>query len=201
MWVAPRLQQSHWVSNLRSRPTWCTQSQQRNPWWRHQMETFLPRYWPFARGIHWSPVNSPHKGQWRGALMFSLICVWFNGSANNRDAGGLRRYSAHCDVIVMHWTKGGITQSKRSIGWVPHYIRLSRQLVCHAIFFCCCPYHLVVVFYWPLGSKQISRSIFTHITHTKHGKKLTSAHQSNKDINITSVSVDFVWYMIFSQTC
>ena len=26
-------------------------------------------------GIHWSSVNSPHKGQWRGALMFSLICA------------------------------------------------------------------------------------------------------------------------------
>ena len=33
------------------------------------METF-PRYWPFVWGIHWSPVNSPHKGQWRGALSF-----------------------------------------------------------------------------------------------------------------------------------
>ena len=39
------------------------------PWWRHQMETF-PRNWPFVRGIHLSPVSSPHKGQWRGALMF-----------------------------------------------------------------------------------------------------------------------------------
>ena len=39
------------------------------PWWRHQMETF-PLNWPFVRGIHRSPVNSPHKGQWRGALMF-----------------------------------------------------------------------------------------------------------------------------------
>ena len=38
-------------------------------WWRHQMETF-PRYWPFVRGIQRWPVNSPHKGQWRGALMF-----------------------------------------------------------------------------------------------------------------------------------
>ena len=35
----------------------------------------FPRYWPFVWGIHWSPVNSPHKGQWRGALMFSLICA------------------------------------------------------------------------------------------------------------------------------
>ena len=28
----------------------------------------------FVRGIHRLPVNSPHKGQSRGALMFSLIC-------------------------------------------------------------------------------------------------------------------------------
>ena len=39
--------------------------------WKH-----FPRYLTFAQGIHWSPVNSPHKGQWRGALIFSLICAW-----------------------------------------------------------------------------------------------------------------------------
>ena len=47
----------------------------RLPWWRHQIEKY-PRHWPFARVIHRSPVNSPHKGQWRGALMFSLICAF-----------------------------------------------------------------------------------------------------------------------------
>ena len=31
---------------------------------------------PFFRGIHQSPVNSPHKSQWRGTLMFLLICAW-----------------------------------------------------------------------------------------------------------------------------
>ena len=46
----------------------------------------FPRYWPFVRGIHRSPLNSPQKGQWRGALMFSLICAWINGLVNNRDA-------------------------------------------------------------------------------------------------------------------
>ena len=51
--------------------------------------------------IHRSPVNSPHKGQWRGALMFSLICVWINDWVNNREAGDLRRYQAHYDVIIM----------------------------------------------------------------------------------------------------
>ena len=59
----------------------------------------FPRYWPFVRGIHRSPVNSPHKGQWRGALMFSLICTWTNVWVNNRHAGDLRRYGAHYDVI------------------------------------------------------------------------------------------------------
>ena len=50
-----------------------------------------------------SPVPGEflHKGQWRGALMFSLICARKNGWVNNRDAGDLRRHSAHCDVIVM----------------------------------------------------------------------------------------------------
>ena len=35
----------------------------------------FPCYWPFVRGTHRSQVDSPHKGQWRGALMFSLICA------------------------------------------------------------------------------------------------------------------------------
>ena len=48
-----------------------------------------------------SPVNSPHKSQWRGALMFSLICTWMNGWVNNREAGDLRRHRTHYDVTVM----------------------------------------------------------------------------------------------------
>ena len=64
--------------------------------WKH-----FPRNWPFVRGIHRSPVNSPHKGQWRGALMFTLICAWINGWVNTREAGDLRRYRPDYDVIVM----------------------------------------------------------------------------------------------------
>ena len=50
-----------------------------------------------------SPVNgnSPHKGQWRGALMFYLICTWINDWLNNREAGELRRHRDRYDVIVM----------------------------------------------------------------------------------------------------
>ena len=64
--------------------------------WKH-----FPRYWLFVRGIHRSPVNSPHKGQWRGTLMFSLICAWINGWVNNRMAGDLRRHRVQYDVTVM----------------------------------------------------------------------------------------------------
>ena len=64
--------------------------------WKH-----FPRYWPFVREIHRSPVNSPHKGQWGGALMFSLICAWTNGWTDRRDTGDLRCHCAHYDAIVM----------------------------------------------------------------------------------------------------
>ena len=59
--------------------------------WKH-----FSRYWPFVRGTHQSPVDSPNKGQWRGTLMFSLICACTNVSA-----GDLRRHCALYDVIVM----------------------------------------------------------------------------------------------------
>ena len=62
--------------------------------WKH-----FPRYWPFMRGISRSSVNSPHKGQWRGALMLSLLCAWTDSWTNNGCAGDLRRHRAHYDVI------------------------------------------------------------------------------------------------------
>ena len=70
--------------------SWLPQCQRSNPdiyryhddviKWKH-----FPLYWPFVWGIHRSPVNSPHKGQRHGALVFSLICVWINGWVNNRE--------------------------------------------------------------------------------------------------------------------
>ena len=64
--------------------------------WKH-----FPRYWPFVRIIHRLLVTSPHRGQRRGSLMFSLIYVWINCWVNNREAGDLRRNRAHYDVTVM----------------------------------------------------------------------------------------------------
>ena len=66
--------------------------------WNH-----FPRYWPIVLEIPQSPVDSPHKSQWRRALVFSLICASTNGWTNTQDAGDLRRIHAHYYVTVMIW--------------------------------------------------------------------------------------------------
>ena len=67
--------------------------------WRHQMETFSALLALCAGN---SPVNSPQKGQWHGALMFSLICAWINDWVNNREAGDLRRHRTRYDTTVIN---------------------------------------------------------------------------------------------------
>ena len=120
--------------------------------WKH-----FPRYWQFVWGIHRSPVNSPQKGQWRGALMFSLICIRINGWVNNREAGDLRHHRAPYDVTLMvdfwkknwmepkqNWVKshpGGHTEFKLQVGlWLIACVNYWRPLT---------GIHLSVS--WPLG--------------------------------------------------
>ena len=64
-------------------------------WWRHQMKSFS------ALLILCSGNSPVAKGQWRGALMFSMICAWINGWVNNDETSDLGRRRAHYDVIVM----------------------------------------------------------------------------------------------------
>ena len=91
--------------------------------WKH-----FPHYWSFVWGIHRSPVNSPHKGQWCGALMFSLICAWTDSRANNGDTFDLRHCHAHYDVIVMYWRKKWIAGEIRCcdvhVMWGPPNVTL-----------------------------------------------------------------------------
>ena len=65
------------------------------------METFFALL-ALCVGNHRSPANSPNKGQWNWALMFSLFCAWIKGWVNNREAGDLRHHRAHYDINVMH---------------------------------------------------------------------------------------------------
>ena len=69
----------------------------------------FPRYWLFVRGIHRSPVDCPHKGQWRGASMFPfylpVICAWTIDLENNRNVGDLRRHLYDVTVMTSLLTK------------------------------------------------------------------------------------------------
>ena len=106
--------------------------------WKH-----FPRHWHFFRGIHRSPVNSPHQGQWHGTLIFSLICVWINEWVNNREADDLRRYCAHYDVIAMvlwnrncmWWAKNMYLQSIWQWWVASHidYILVARAVACYCL--------------------------------------------------------------------
>ena len=89
--------------------------------WKH-----FPRSWTFVRGVHRWPVDSTHKGQWRGPLMLSLICAWTNGWANNRYGGDLRRHRAHYDVTVMSTHTGytSIVVSYHEIWFISFYARI-----------------------------------------------------------------------------
>ena len=99
--------------------------------WKH-----FPRHWPFARGVHRPPMNSPCKGQWRGALMCSLICAWINGCVNNREASDMTRHRAHYDVTLMktHKTK----QSRVHILWDILYMS--------HVYSCCCYWKSAIFF-------------------------------------------------------
>ena len=83
--------------------------------WKH-----FPRYWPFVRGIHRSPANYPHKGQWHGVVMLSLVCAWIHGWVNNRDAGDLGRHLAHYDIIVMLCIRQAKRNTSTRLTWATH---------------------------------------------------------------------------------
>ena len=89
--------------------------------WEH-----FPRYWPFGRGIHRSLASSPHKGQWRGVLMFSVICAWINALVSNREAGDLSRHRAHYDVIIIFRQKHTWRQLRSTIHCC---LRLAQRLL------------------------------------------------------------------------
>ena len=117
--------------------------------WKH-----FPRYWPCLGGIHRSPVNSPHKGQWRGALMFS--CASVNAWVNNLGAGDLRRHRDHYDVTVM------IQNNPQQI---------SAILLCFVLSWLCC--RSLWIYLWYLGpvSLRLMTSQFKDIvTHTQKYK-------------------------------
>ena len=98
------------------------------------MKTFFALLAICAGNSPVTPVNSPHKGQWQGALMLSLICAWINGWVNNREAGDLRRHRAHYDVTVLVYDRiiiitmpitDGLVQERRNSSALAIELRFS----------------------------------------------------------------------------
>ena len=86
--------------------------------WRHQKETFSVLL-AFCAGNSPATGGLPSQGQCCGALIFSLICAWINGWANNRD---LRRHRAHYDVIVMLYVLHKNVKTTMIIIAIVHYV-------------------------------------------------------------------------------
>ena len=108
----PQCNETHTLEDASTGMSWSSKWHDDVIKWKH-----FPRYWPFVRGIHRSPVNSPHKGQWRGALMFSLSCAWINSWVNNCEAGDLRRHRVHYDVTVMKICSSFVGISMKYSAW------------------------------------------------------------------------------------
>ena len=110
------------------------------------MKTF-PHHKPFEREIQRSRGDSFHKGRWRGAVMFSLICGWTNGWANSRKASDLRRNRSHYDSSAMFFFLHQASRCK--------YFRLNIKN-CFMIYDCLSSVCLQNK--WVLCHKQVSRA-------------------------------------------
>ena len=86
---------------------------------RYMWQRNIKPYCPHDDVIKWKTVsallalfevNSPVSGEFlsqsqrRKALMFSLICAWTNGWANQPEAGDMRCHRAHYYITVIHTT-------------------------------------------------------------------------------------------------
>ena len=124
--------------------------------WRH-----LPRYWPFVRRIHRSSLNFPHKGQWRGASMFSLIRPWINSWVKNHTTGDfeapLHPLWHQCNGLnfLPRYTEAWATcLGKYSIS------RKIYSLICSALFFFVAFWSclLIIIIYLPILFRFASAS-------------------------------------------
>ena len=96
-WLARDLRMTDWNNTMGHQSMWS-----KIFWWDgvpNRVRDDVIKWKHFPRLLAFCAGN--HESQWRGALMFTLICARINGSVNNREAGDLRRYRCHYDVTVM----------------------------------------------------------------------------------------------------
>ena len=117
--------------------------------WKH-----FPRNWPFVL---------PHKGQWRGALMFSLICVWKNGWVNNLEAGDLRRHHVHYDVTVIRWAICHLVTLAKTLWSKTDWLTTKRSISVPDI----CPFHQRIIYISGLMHPSLATNCHINIYYVK----------------------------------
>ena len=104
-------------------------------WWRHQMETFSALL-PLCGGIRRSPMDSPHKGQWRNAFMGFL---WKSFPFNNviiSSKIAFRKMSVEFQTLTMRCSRE-LRESQHNGCFVidDHLLTKMRPHECYMFFF------------------------------------------------------------------
>ena len=129
-------------------------------------------------------TGHPHRDQWRGALMLSLICAQTNVWINNGDAGDSTHHSDHYDVTVKsngyhcRWRfckmsvqdsthiisiiEQGLSQLEKTLRWRRPCSAIDRTLTqnLYAFFFC---FFLFLLVFWIISG--LWSSVFFQILH------------------------------------
>ena len=124
------------------------------------------------------PVISPHKGQWRGAWMVSLICAWINCWVNNREAGDMRNHRAHYDVIVM-CDRHDTGDDQRLTHWGPDKMADIFQTIFSNGFSWMNMYEFRLTFHWSLFL-GVQLTIFQHWLRWWLGAGQATSHYLNQ---------------------
>ena len=132
------------------------------------------------------PVNSPHKGQWRAALMFSLICTWISAWVNNMPPCSLWRhydvFGCHCCSIWFIWLPEDWLTYLGYV-WAEHN-NLIWGLSLHNMIWCChkhfsqwqCSFQMKAAL--PLAERLVCNSIVLHEWRIWYGPQEKSAKET-----------------------
>ena len=109
--------------------------------------------------------------------MFSLICVWINDWVNNGEAGDLRRYRIHYDVIVMGYLVKSthLVLAKSNWPFIPTICNHVKPHNDHVMLTLSVPYMQIVVLQCNVVSHWLGAYIFWSLYDISNTKATTEA--------------------------
>ena len=159
-------------------------------------------------------TDHPHKDQWRGAVMFSLISTWINVRVNYGEAGDLRFHEAHYDIIVIPWlyriqsdfypfvVLGGLLSMSSTICFRDHFVYAPSQwgmmLQCKTI-----SHWLGANTKWSLCLQVIHQEKMTHTVSSRSCGSITHKMISDNNGVLRLIRYNLARYlhMVFAAVC